>query len=298
MNESENNISSDYNIDKVYDDIQQPEAPMSAEAEGIQEILAPKEAPFFQMELGEDKKVQAFSREQVQEAMSYQHANKGRLEGHDGEVEKFNLDKTKFENDRTEFDKTFTDYKKIDDYARANPAWWDHVQSTFQKNNEYKPGEKDNISSHPMVQNLNAKIDSLMSVVNQQNDKAKQLEIQSQDQGLNKTIEDYKAKYSNFDWNAKDQMGYSLEDRITNHAIQKKTSNFGIAANDYLFEEHIKLAKSKALEEQATQIQNNNKLGLGPISDQSMLKKTVGNQVDVKKMSYNDIANMITSQLT
>lgn len=147
---------------------------------------------------------------------------------------------------------------ELDNWARENPELYHRMQLEYE--NQRNGGQFGEVP--PYLAKFVADLNEVRAKLNEV-DQIKQEHIRKQsDEALQKEIDTYKGKYSDFDWNSPDQSGLTLEQRIINHALQNGIQTFRAAANDYLIDEVAKRKEFKAKEEVAKTIQKNNKLGL------------------------------------
>lgn len=120
--------------------------------------------------------------------------------------------------------------------------------------------------------------------------------MEQEDKSLNQDISGYREKHPDFDWDTLDpQTNQTLEQRIIQHAIDNGIKSFKAAANDYLFDEHVKRASLKAKEDVGKTIQENTKKGVGPKSPVPIEK--MSKVKDVRNKSWNQIQDEVLAEL-
>lgn len=183
-----------------------------------------------------------------------------------------------FEKDRTKYadlDERIKRYSEVEEYIKKDPAWWQHVQQSYQqRGNAQTPAQ--------LPPEVMAKIEAAHEFATVE-------KVRREDESLDSNIRAYKEKYPDFDWGKVDEQGRSsLELAILQHAIDHKIEDFSIAANSYLFDEHVKRAQVAAKEDVGKQIQKQTKLGLGPVTAKPVLQ--LKRPESVREKSYDELA--------
>jgi hypothetical protein len=203
----------------------------------------------------------------------------------------FKRDRSTFEEQRTKWQSQYDQQKQaLEEYsawkkqAESNPGWLEHVRQTYQQSLQEQSHRSPN---DPFVQKLASTVEELSGTVSEFKQKEMQTQQAKEDQELGLEINDYKSKYPDLAWGDVDENGFDLEQRILDHAMKNKIQTFRAAANDYLFDEHLKRAKLGGKEEVGKSIQKATKLGLGPPTKTPTLKpKRVEN---VGSKSWEDV---------
>jgi hypothetical protein len=209
----------------------------------------------------------------------------------------FDDQKAEWESEQTEWKGKVEEYSKYDEFLKNNPQVFQEIQNRY---NQHQSGQDPNAifqmpgQMNPMVQDLQAQVQSLQDRLAQEDQvKAQQMEAQKEAK-LDDTISGYKEKYSSFDRGKQDEFGYNLEQQVMNHAIDKGIKDFKAAANDYLFEEHLKVANLSAQEKAGKKIQAQKKLGLGEVRGEPMRK--MPDKSTSRAGNYNDAIAEIASE--
>lgn len=246
-----------------------------------QQLQAPKLEKYTFKRFGKDVEVELSPEkrlEYLQQGFDYSdkmRALREAREQHAREIQSFGDQKASLER--------LKQYQEIEDYQKQDPAWWEHVVSSYQQRQEAQGQQQ----APPA---LVKKVEELSQFVSQQREQAQLAERAKEDGELDKTISDYRAAHPDFDWNVADENGQDLEKRIIEHAISlgiTKASGFKAAADSYLLEKHLEKAKLGAKENLGKTIQKQAKLGLGPVT----AKRTIAPQgvKNVRAKSYEDI---------
>lgn len=107
----------------------------------------------------------------------------------------------------------------------------------------------------------------------------------------------YKESNKELDWEAKDEFGKTLQDRIEEFAVENEIKSFTNAANLMLFDQLQKIAVTRAKEETGKSIQKQKKLGLGPVTDKPTQQGEVASAHSYREKSYEDLAGEALEEL-
>lgn len=134
-----------------------------------------------------------------------------------------------------EVESRFKPYAEIDDFAKQNKDWWDHVQKSYQ--------ERATHGVDPAIAQVLAPIQEKLSAFDnflQQQEQAKvEAEYTKQDQALDAEIESIRKSHPNIDLSARDETGETLERRVMLHARELGTSSFRAAFRDYFHDQLV-----------------------------------------------------------
>jgi len=185
----------------------------------------------------------------------------------------------------------YDELKQINEYTKTNPEFerlikreWARIQGGGSPSEQLQgqPGQTQNL---PPAQQ--AQLNSILERLDRQDASLRDRQRAEKEASMEGAIEGYKDKYSDFDWGTKDDFGQTLEDRITQHALDNGIKSFQKAANDMLFDEHLKRAQLNSKEQAAKDMQKQHKMGLGKVTKESQLQAS--SVKDVRSKSYNDI---------
>jgi hypothetical protein len=156
-------------------------------------------------------------------------------------------------------------YKEIDNAAKQDPDWWNHVVTSYKSRGQTvsptTAGENPvsqlppelQAALSPILQNLQKNFDERVKKLE---DVAKTVEQQalerkeaSENAHLEEQIGKFKSTYPDFEWDTLDANGLLLEDRIIVHAHKNGINNFQAAARDMLWEDALKRHSLKGKEE-------------------------------------------------
>jgi hypothetical protein len=210
---------------------------------------------------------------------------------------KFDEERESWQTESREKEAMFEEYQKYDQFLKQNPQVFEAIKNQYnQQQSGQDPNAMFQMPGHmsPMVQQLQEQVQSLQNRLAQEDQaRAEKLEAQKEEK-LDQTISSYKDKYSSFEWDKKDEFGYDLEQQILNHAIDKGIKDFSAAANDYLFDEHLKMANLTAQEKANSKIQKQKKLGLGEVRGEPMRKMPA--KSTSRPGNYNDAIEEIAAE--
>jgi hypothetical protein len=206
------------------------------------------------------------------------------------------VDRKLFEQEKESYGADIDELKSINDFAKSNPEFQSMLQREWAKiqNGGIDPNQSEYARANDpsaMEARLNSVVQRLDATENQRVSR----ENAEKEAKLESAVEGYKEKFDNFEWTQRDEFDQTLEDRVTQHAIDNGIKSWTAAANDYLMEEHVNRASLSAKEKAAADIQKQNKLGLGKITKKPQLNNIkAGN---VKNKSYSDLANEALAEL-
>ena len=232
-------------VDQLLNEIESPKEPMGENAvEPAQQEAKPVENPWNGEDLAFDwngKRIVPDSKDKAiqWQSMGYNYSQRmGELnKTHAQRMNEIEQLKTKY----TGFDK----YGEVDNYAKTNPEWWDHVQKSYQTRETYKLDE----SLQPILNPLVERLSQTENFLNEWKQEKQQQELQAQDAKLDADIKSTQEQYPTIDLSAIDPAsGETLELKVLKHASELGTSSFKTAFRDYFHDKLIDLAKSQALE--------------------------------------------------
>lgn len=135
--------------------------------------------------------------------------------------------------------KGYDRFSELDDYARKNPDWWNHVQKGWQERQTHGIDPSLAPVLQPVLQRLQ-QTESFLENLQQQQFQEKQAK---EDQALEAEIGEIRKANPNIDLAAKDETGRSLEDRVIRHANEQGIRSFRAAFRDYLHDRLVEEAK-------------------------------------------------------
>lgn len=202
------------------------------------------------------------------------------------DMHQLKVDRKLWEHDQKKQSSEMEELRKIQDYAVQNPQFQSLIQREWAKIQGGGGLQDDDQQS--TVSGTDSQLSAILDRLNQQDNMNRAREEADKEATLETSVEKYKDAYGSFDWGSKDENGQTLEDKIMDYALEQKIPSFKTAANDYLFDEHVKRASITSKETAAKSIQNQHKLGLGKVTSESQLK--VKKAEGVRNKSYNQIA--------
>lgn len=276
-------------IDSILAEANAPEIPMSAPSENSENNVEPKAEPNAETNPspeGDGRTLIYKGKEISIDDDKYRMlAQKGY--SYEQDRHQLKVDRRLWEREREKHTAEFDELRQINEYAKSNPEFqaliqreWANIQAGGQIQQD--PNQQQ------QPQAYNPQIEALRQRLDAQDEEIRIKKEAERETALESAIENYKESYGSFDWESKDEYGQTLEDRITQHAVDNQIRDFKTAANDYLFDEHLKRASLQSKEKAAKEIQKQNKLGLGKVTDQSTLD--VKRADSVRSKSYNDLA--------
>lgn len=155
--------------------------------------------------------------------------------------------------------KGYDRYSKIDEFARANPDWWEHVEKSYQGRETFQLEPQFQQVLSPILQRLQ----EAEGVIQEFRSEKERIEYERQDQALDSEIGEIRKQFPNIDLTSVDPAsGETLELRVLKHAGQLGTQSFKAAFWDYFGPKLIEMSKTQALESAAKEKEANAKKGL------------------------------------
>jgi hypothetical protein len=211
-------------------------------------------------------------------------------------MHQYRVDRKLFEQEKESYGNDIDELKSINDFAKANPEFQSMLQREWAK---IQNGGVDPNQSAYARQNdpsaLEAKLNSVMQRLDATEQQRVARDTAEKEAKLESAVESYKEKFDSFEWDKRDEFDQTLEDRVTQHAIDNGIKSWTAAANDYLMEEHLNRASLSAKEKAGSDIQKQNKLGLGKITKKPQLNAIKSGSI--KNKSYSDLANEALAEL-
>jgi two-component sensor histidine kinase len=181
-------------------------------------------------------------------------------------------------------------YKKVDEYVQKDPQWWSFVEEQW--NNRLA-------NEDPTLRRVQAiveeKLAPVQSLLQQQEEQAKQAQIQQEDSALTQDIKSIRERYSDLDFDTPDVEGKSLELKILEHATSHKFPTFKSAFLDFYHDQLEKRWEARGREALSKDVEKRQKLGLSATKPTPTRAPT--DNFDVAGKSYNQILQEINERL-
>lgn len=173
---------------------------------------------------------------------------------------------SEFNRQKLEHEKMYGPYREIDDYAKQNPDWFNHVRSAYQDRGNFRPqaGAQTPVDGNvdPHIQAINEKL-SRLEKQEQDRELTKQAsERESQDKKYLEELESIRKSHKNLDFDSPDVNGKSLELQVLEHARDNNISSFKTAFRDFYHEKLLDRAREEGKELAAKEVAKRSKLGL------------------------------------
>lgn len=185
-----------------------------------------------------------------------------------------------------DYETRYKPYSEIDQFAKENPQWWQHVQSQWENREQQQLHQN---SDNPLLQELNQLKSELSEFKNWKNEltnKEMTQARQAEDQQLDTEIKSMRDQYSHLDWTAVDDNGYDLETRVLQYANENNIRKFDQAFRLYNHDRLLSLAEERGKESVAKDIQKKTKLGL--LGKQAP-KREISQATSLKSKTYDDL---------
>ena len=168
-------------------------------------------------------------------------------------------------------------FSKVDEYARANPQWWESINSEY---------EKVKATQAPVNPALLQEIDGLKNSFKTIEQERTEQKNKQEDEQYQKEIESLKKSYPKVDFATKGSDGQSLEYKVLQYAVDNGIKKFTTAFRDFYHDELMKINEASAKEKVISDKQTKTKLGiLGDIQTPS--RKVFDS--NIKNKSYKDL---------
>lgn len=190
-----------------------------------------------------------------------------------------------------QFQEQFDTYRQIDDFARQNPEWWQHVQGQWQ--NRETPQLDPGIRQY--LEPLQKELQGLKSFMNEYQTKQLEAKAAAEDAALREEITGVGKRFPEVDFTAKDANGQSLELAVIRHAEAKGIPSFQAAFLDY-YQGHLeKLYESRGRSAVEKEMQARKQSGL--LGQTPAPQKGLQRPASVKSRSYGDLAAEALAEL-
>lgn len=183
------------------------------------------------------------------------------------------------------FQSKFKQYEEIDNYAKTNPDWWKHIETSWQSKNQ----QVSQTSTPEVDPVIKKELDEFKKFKDEITNEKAATKIKSDDDALNAEIKSIETNYPDLDFVTPDETGKSLQTKILEHAEKEGISNYRAAFRDYFHENLVKSAHEKGKESVLKDRQKKTKLGL--ISEGNSQQKGLRPTVNLKSKSYDDLMN-------
>lgn len=196
----------------------------------------------------------------------------------------------KIKSEREQYESQFKPYLEIDEFAKQNPDWWNHVQQTW-ATREGQQTQQSLDPANPVLQELNQlkqELTGIKQFVDQTTQEKLNAQRETEDKKLNTEIQSMREQYSYLDWKSVDERGHDLETRVIAYANQNGIRDFGAAFKAFNHDRLLSIAEERGKEAVTKDIQKKTKLGL---LGQGPAPKREVQSTSVKGKTYNDLLN-------
>lgn len=184
----------------------------------------------------------------------------------------------------------YSKYLEIDDFATKNPDWWNHVENSWGSRETYNLAPEFQQALEPYVKELSA----VKSFINDYQRQQEEIKAKEDDARLTNHIQEVQSKYTDVDFQSKDESGQTLEYRILKHANENGIGNFQTAFLDYYQDNLQKLYESRgrqAVEAERKKAREQGLLGKFPAPSSQQSK------APVQHRTYDDAFKAALSEL-
>lgn len=277
----ENQAGGDIDVDSLMDGIDSsdtPEIPMTADDVPAKAAApAPQVASDLEFTWNGQSIKAPFSDPRVKQwaSQGYDYAQR---------IQAFNQERSQFENQRKEFEPLSQRYREVDEYAKANPEWWDKVEGAYLADkNKLDPSNPIN----PVLQKFEQKLSEQEKFINSIKEKEQQAFNSQEDAKLDTEIKSIQEKYPDISLSAVDESGKSKEMQVLDHAAKNGIKSFKTAFLDLFHDDLIKRTEENGKLSAQKEMQAKRKAGLLGTSPTPV--KGITESRNVKNKSYNDL---------
>ena len=204
-------------------------------------------------------------------------------------MNEFKSKQAEYEAKRKEFDSRYGVYTQIDEFAKANPEWWQHVNTAWNSRGQPQGTTQTQQVAADLPQWVKEKLSKVDEFISKSEAERQAQEIAKADQALDSEVKSIKDSYKGLDWNTADETGLTLEQKVLQHGIENNLPSFRAAFRDYQFDNMMKLSEEKGKESLGRDFQKRSKVGL--LGNSSTPRKEVSSVENVRNKSYDDILN-------
>lgn len=179
----------------------------------------------------------------------------------------------------------FKQYSEIDNYAKTNPDWWKHIETSWQTRSQANPNSVPD--ADPLlneIKTLKEELSSIKSFKDEITHERVANKIKSEDDALNTEINSIENNYPDIDFITPDETGKSLQTKILEHAQSNGITSYRAAFRDLFHDNLVKMAQEKGKEALLKDRQTKTRLGV--ISESSNKTKGLKPVTNLKSKSY------------
>lgn len=210
-------------------------------------------------------------------------------------MQDFKAQQAAFEKAQKEFEPLKSRYAELDEYAKQNPQWLEHVNSAYLEAIGKAQAKGDTPEVVALKQELQALKEELIPFKNELTTERTQAKQKEEDEKLDSEIQSIREKYKDLDWATANSEGKTLETQVIEFAMQNGIKNFEHAFKLFNHDSLIALHASKAKEDTIKAKQAQTKAGL--LGSTPAPTKQLERARSVKNKSYNDLTREALEEL-
>lgn len=201
--------------------------------------------------------------------------------------QKYSQQVAQWNQEREQWEKKWGSYRQVDEWATKNPDQWKALEQSWQQRAQTHQGTQPNDPYASKIQDLEKKLNSTETFIQQQQERQKAEKAQQEDQILSQEIQGIRDQFKDLPWDNADEEGKSLEVKILEHAQKNGIQNFKTAFRDYCHDMLIERERAQAKQSVAKGIQNKTKMGI--LSESSSPKRSLSAPKNIREQSYEDL---------
>ena len=261
-NDSAPEAPAEHNVDQLLADVAAGKDPNAVAAESAEPVWNGSE---WEFESG-GKKIVPESRDKLKTWISQGYNYSQRMgalnQEHQQRLSAIQAKEQEWQRKLQEVEGRYKPYSEIDEFAKSNPEWWQHVENSW-KSRETQ-GLDPNLAK--VLNPLTEKIGKLEQFISSQQQQAEQAALearqQQEDQALDAEIEATRKEFPNIDLEAADETGSTLLQRIYKHGAESGIRTFRAAFRDYLFPQLVNQQTAQAKVQATRTVQAQTKAGV------------------------------------
>lgn len=183
--------------------------------------------------------------------------------------------------------KEYSKYKEVDDFARSNKDWWEHVERAYQTRNAQNQVDP---SLDQLIRPLREELNETKSFISQLQQERQEQEVKRQNEALDTEIKSIRESHPNIDLDSKDESGKTLELRVLEHCSQIGTTSFRAGFRDYLHDQLVESAKAGSLAAKTKEEQVKKERGI--LGTSPTPRKVSNGPVNVRGRSWDEVSRM------
>lgn len=213
-------------------------------------------------------------------------------------MSQLNAEREQFQRQLTENSEKFRRYQEIDQYVAQDPAWWQHVEQQWAQRDQNAVAQGIGIDPQALAPELKQVVDPILAELTEMkkfyNEVQKQkLEQQqaAEDHALLEEIAGIQKQFPEFDFQAKDASGQTLEAQVVKFANERHIPSFTAAFYAYYQPNLQKIYEQRGRKSAEQELVKRKQEGIISQSETPQTSQhTNVSQTNLRSKSYSDLA--------